>query len=221
MSARIRFSIFILAMTVIGTHTPAARADESKFHFPPPNAPADTPDGATAEPVSAACRNHLKSGRILFLMGEQQGDQWLAGQDRFQPLMQIMDNRLRNMGFMIYTPAQIKASIAQAEIDAYFKNDPDAALAASKKLGANIVLRGAISSQAGVNAVVQVNEVAVNIDMTLSGTDGRTISEISARTDSYSGTDTLHTAVALVNEQADRLVARLANDYCQQSGKGH
>jgi hypothetical protein len=221
MSARIRFSIFIVALMVCGTQTPSARADEGKFHFPAPNAAAETPDSAASEPVSAACRNRLKGGRILFLMGEQQGDQWLAGQDRFQPLMQIMDNRLRNMGFTIFTPAQIKASIAQAEIDAYFKNDPDAALAASKKLGANFVLRGAISSQAGVNAVVQVNEVAVNIDMTLSGTDGRTISEVSARTDSYSGTDTLHTAVALVNEQADRLVARLANDYCQQPGKGH
>ena len=220
LSARIRFSIFIVALMACGMQTPMARADEGKFHFPAPNAAAETPDSA-AETVSAGCRNRLKGGRILFLMGEQQGDQWLAGQDRFQPLMQIMDNRLRNMGFVLYTPAQIKAGIAQAEIDAYFKNDPDGALAASKKLGANFVLRGAISSQSGVNSVVQVNEVAVNIAMTLSRTDGRTVSEVSARTDSYSGSDTLHTAVALVEEQADRLVARLANEYCQQSGKGH
>ena len=119
---------------------------------------------------------------------------------------------------MIYTPQQIKASIAQAEIDAYFKNDPDAALAASKKLGANFVLSGTISSRAGVNAIVQVNEVAVNIDMTLSGLDGRTVSQVGAHTDSYSGSDMLRTAAALVNEQADRLVAQLASDYCRQSG---
>jgi hypothetical protein len=119
---------------------------------------------------------------------------------------------------MIYTPQQIKAGIAQAEIDAYFRNDPDAALAASKKLGANFVLSGTISSRAGVNAVVQVNEVAVNIDMTLSGLDGRTVSQVGAHTDSYSSSDTLRTAVALVNEQADRLIAQLASDYCRQPG---
>jgi hypothetical protein len=221
MSAYTRFSILVFAMMVAGTPAATTRADENTFHFPSPDAAAEPAEAATAEPVSAACRNRLRGGRILFLMGEQQGDQWLAGQDRFQPLMQILDNRLRNVGFLIYTPAQIKAGIAQAEIDAYFKNDPDAALAASKKLGAKFVLRGAISSRSGVNSVVQVNEVAVNIDMTLSGTDGRTISEVSARSDSYSGSDTLHTAAVLVNEQADRLVARLANDYCQQSGKRH
>ncbi|MEO7206415.1 MAG: hypothetical protein ABI356_12340 [Steroidobacteraceae bacterium] len=196
------------------------RAEEDQFHFPPPNSASDS-QSAAAEVVSDACRSRLKSRRILFLMGEQQGDHWLTAQDRFQPLLQIIDNRLRDLGFMIYSPQQIKASIAQAEIDAYFRNDPDAALAASKKLGANIVLRGTISSRAGVNAVVQVNEVAVNIDMTLSGLDGRTVSQVGAHTDSYSGSDTLRTAVTLVNEQAERLVAQLASDYCSQSSIKH
>ena len=41
-----------------------------------------------------------------------------------------------------YTPEEIRAQIAQAEIDAYFRNDPDAALAASKQLGASFMLRG-------------------------------------------------------------------------------
>jgi hypothetical protein len=210
----------ITAAMMIGPGT--IRAAEDQFHFPPPNSASDSPsDTAAAEVVSDSCRSRLKSRRILFLMGEQQGDQWMTAQDRFQPLLQLIDNRLRDLGFMIYTPQQIKASIAQAEIDAYFKNDPDAALAASKKLGANFVLRGTISSRAGINAVVQVNEVAVNIDMTLSGLDGRTVSQVGAHTDSYSGSDTLRTAVALVNEQADRLVAQLANDYCGQSGIKH
>ncbi len=221
MSACPSLSICITVALMIGALAAPARAGED-FHFPPPNAENDAQsDTAAPVAVSDACRSRLKSQRILFLVGEQQGDQWLTAQDRFQPLLQILDNRLRNLGFMIYTPEQIKAHIAQAEIDAYFKNDPDAALAASKKLGANFVLRGAISSRAGVNSVVQVNEVAVNIDLTLSGIGGRTVSEVAARTDSYSGSDTLHTAVALVNEQADRLVAQLANDYCKQLGKGH
>ena len=211
--------IFLTAALLAGPG--AVRADEDDFHFPPPNSAADPQPGAAAVVVSDACRSRLKSRRILFLVAEQQGDQWLTAQDQFQPLLQIIDSRLRDLGFMIYTPAQIKASIAQAEIDAYFKNDPDAALAASKKLGADFVLRGAISSRAGVNAVVQVNEVAVSIDMTLSGVDGRTLSQVGAHTDSYSGADTLRTAVALVNEQADRLVAQLAADYCGHLGTKH
>jgi hypothetical protein len=55
----------------------------------------------------------------------------------------------------------------------------------------------------------------------LSGVDGRTLSQVSAHTASYSGSDTLRTAVALVNEQADQLVAQLASDYCGQSGIKH
>jgi hypothetical protein len=219
MYVRSCFSMFITAAIMAGPGT--IRADEDTFHFPPPNSTSEQSDPAPAEAVSDACRSRLKSRRILFLIAEQQGGQWLTAQDRFQPLLQIIDNRLRDLGFMIYTPQQIKASVAQAEIDAYFKNDPDAALAASKKLGANFVLRGTISSRAGVNTVVQVNEVAVNIDMTLSGLDGRTLSQVGAHSDSYSGSDTLRTAVALVNEQADRLVAQLAGDYCRQTGIKH
>jgi hypothetical protein len=217
----VRSFLYIFMTAALLAGPAAARAEEDNFHFPPPNSAADPQSDAAAVVVSDACRSRLKSRRILFLVAEQQGDQWLTAQDQFQPLLQIIDSRLRDLGFMIYTPAQIKAGIAQAEIDAYFKNDPDAALAASKKLGANFVLRGAISSRAGVNAVVQVNEVAVNIDMTLSGLDGRTLSQVGAHTDSYSGTDTLRTAVALVNEQADRLVAQLAADYCGHLGIKH
>jgi len=212
--------LLIAAATLLSCF--GAAAGQEPFHFPAPNSADDSPsDPAAADEVSDACRGRLKSRRILFLVGEQRGDQWLTAQDRFQPLLQVIETRLRGLGFMLYTPQQIKASIAQAEIDAYFKNDPDGALAASKKLGANFVLRGAISSQAGVNPIVQVSEVAVNIDMALSGLDGRIVSEVATHADSYSGSDTLHTALALVSEQADRLVARLAVEYCNQSGTRH
>jgi hypothetical protein len=214
-------SMFVTATLMLGPATSAAWAQD--FHFPPPQDPAqaNASADAAAPALDAGCRRRLQSRRVLFLVGEQQGDQWLTSQDRFQPLLQVIEKRLRNLGFMLYTPQQIKASIAQAEIDAYFKNDPDGALAASKKLGANFVLRGTISSRAGVNPVVQVNEVAVSIDMALSGLDGRTLSEVAIHTDSYSGSDTLRTALALLNEQADRLVGQLANEYCSQSGIKH
>jgi hypothetical protein len=170
---------------------------------------------AVRQLVSAPCQQRLKNRRILLLIAEHSGDEWLARQDRYEPLLRVIESRLKALGLKTYTQQQIKADVAQAEVDAYFRNDPDAALAASKRLGANYVLRGSITSQAGINPVVRVNEVAVKIDLTLSGVDGRVLSDVSSHSDSYSGSDTLGTALALVREQADPLVAQLYNDYCR------
>jgi len=178
-------------------------------------ADAANPAQAIQRLVSAPCQQRLKNRRILLLIGERTGDEWLASQDRYGPMLRVIESRLKALGLKTYTQQQIKADIAQAELDAYFRNDPDAALAASKRLGANYILRGSITSQAGVNPVIRVNEVAVKIDFTLSGVDGRVLSDVSSHSDSYSGSDTLDTALALVREQADPLVAQLYNDYCR------
>ena len=111
--------------------------------------------------VSVPCDQRLKNQRILFLVGEQQSGRWQTDQGRFGEFVGVIDKRLKGLGLKTYTQQEIKSSIAQAEVDAYFNNDPDAALSASKRLGANHILRGVISSRTGVNAVVQVNEVAV------------------------------------------------------------
>lgn len=165
--------------------------------------------------VSVPCRARLKNHKILLLIGEQHADQWLTNQDRYGDLFRVIDARLRGLGLKTYTQQQIKASIAQAELEAYFKNDPDAALAASKKLGANYVLRGSITSRAGINPVVQVNEVSIDVELTLSGISGRVLSSVDAHSESYSGSDTLHTALAIMRERADPLVAQLYNDFCR------
>ena len=83
----------------------------------------------------------------------------------------------RRSGLRTYTPEEIRRQIAQAEIDAYFRNDPDAALAASRRLGASFVLRGLISSQATRNPMMAVNQVSVNMGFTLTGSNGRVISD--------------------------------------------
>ena len=167
--------------------------------------------------VSIPCQRRLKDRRILQLIGERTATGLRTRQDRYAPLFKIIDARLQALGLKTLTQQQITQRIAQAEIDAYFKNDPDAALAASKKLAADYVLRGSISTQIGVNPVVQVKEVAVHIELTLAAADGRVLSSVEAHADSYSGVDTLQTAVALVHEQADRLVAQLYNDHCRNA----
>ena len=96
--------------------------------------------------------------------------------------------------------------------------DPDAALAASKRLGANFVLRGLISSQATRNPMMAVNQVSVNMGFTLTGSNGRVISNVDANSSSYAGADVQHMALTLVNEKADEVVAELYSDYCRSAG---
>ncbi|MEO9161405.1 MAG: hypothetical protein ABI349_03230 [Casimicrobiaceae bacterium] len=116
-----------------------------------------------------------------------------------------------------YPPEGIRRQIAQAEIDAYFRNDPDAALAASRRLGASFVLRGLISSEATRNPMMAVNQVSVNMGFTLTGSNGRVISDTEASSSSYAGTDVDRMALTLVDEKADEVVAKLYADYCRNA----
>ena len=139
-------------------------------------------------------------------------------QHNYGPHFQAINTRLRALGLKTYTPEEIRRQIAQAEIDAYFRNDPDAALAASKKLGASFVLRGLITAQSGMNPMMAVNQVSINMDFTLYGGDGRVVADAHANSSSYSGADVQHMALTLVNEKADEVVAQLYADYCRNAG---
>ncbi len=219
--ASARIGLVLAAMLGIGAAAAARAADQFSFSASSDADQAKAQQDAAMQTeaiqalVSVPCRARLKNHKILLLIGEQHADQWLTNQDRYGDLFRIIDARLRGLGLKTYTQQQIKASIAQAELEAYFKNDPDAALAASKKLGANYVLRGSITSQAGVNPIVQVNEVSINIELTLSTINGRMLSSVDAHSESFSGSDTLHTALAMMRERADPLVAQLYNDFCR------
>ncbi len=95
---------------------------------------------AISERLSTPCRDQLKDKKIMLIIGEQQlGGGILANQDNYGPHFQVINQRLRALGLKTYTPEEIKKQIAQAEIDAYFKGNPDAALSASRRLGASFV----------------------------------------------------------------------------------
>jgi hypothetical protein len=167
--------------------------------------------------VSVPCRGRLKNRKILQLMAEHREGRWLTEQDRYGRLTSILDTRMRALGLGTYTQEQISSTIAQAEVDAYFNNDPDGALAASKRLSADYILRGDLTMTTGVNEVVGVREVAVDLQLTLSSASGRQLSAVDAHSESYAGVDTLGTATALLKRQADQLVAQLYNDYCRKA----
>lgn len=168
--------------------------------------------------LATPCRDKIKNQKIMVLIGESKNGVVQAGQSAFSPQFDAINSRLQGLGLKTYTQAQIRAQVAQAEIDAYFKNDPDAAISASKRLAAQYILKGLISSQASRNLSVNVNQVNISMQFTLTGSNGKMISQTSASNASYAGTDTSGMALTLINEKADEVVANLYSDYCQKAG---
>jgi hypothetical protein len=217
------YLISALAMLVLLVPLTTSLSGAQGFKFSQPDNAAKAEEEARqdriAQDLSTPCRADIKGKKIMVVIGELQSNGWIAAQQQnYGPHFQAINTRLRSLGLRTYTPEEIRSQIAQAEIDAYFRNDPDAALSAARRLGASFVLRGLISSQATMNPIIRVNQISVNMGFTLSGANGRIISEAQANSSSYSGADVSRMALTLVNEQADEVVARLYADYCRNAG---
>lgn len=169
-----------------------------------------------AEQLSTPCRERIRNQKIVVLIGEEVNGTVQAKQAAFSTHFDAINARLQNLGLRTYTQEEIRKQIAQAEIDAYFKNNPDAALSAARRLAANYTLRGLISARAMRNPIIPVNQVAVSMHFVLTGADGKRVSEADAYSQSYSGADVQRMALTLINEQADEVVAKLYSEYCQQ-----
>ncbi|MBI3770020.1 MAG: hypothetical protein HY271_16230 [Deltaproteobacteria bacterium] len=165
--------------------------------------------------LDAACRAELGRHRTVVVIAERTGGGLRTEQSAYGSHFQVLSRGLRNLGVSTYTQEEIRAQIAQAEVDAYFRNDPDAALAASRKLGADLVLRGTISSRSVFNEFMGLPEVAVTIALELADGSGHVVAESGASADSYSGYDTLGMALRLLNEQASGVLVKLFRDYCR------
>ena len=175
-------------------------------------------DARIAGALSVPCRAELKNKKIMVVIGERESNGYIeAHQQNYGPHYQAINKRLQSLGLRTYTPDEIRRQIAQAEIDAYFRNDPDAALSASRRLGASFVLRGLISSQATRNPMMAVNQVSVNMGFTLTGSNGRVIADTEANASSYAGADVRRMAQTLIDENADEVVAKLYGDYCRNA----
>ena len=168
--------------------------------------------------LSTPCLERIKNRKIMVLIGEEVNGAVQAKQAAFSPHFDAINARLQRLGLRTYTQEEIRRQIAQAEIDAYFKNNPDAALSAAKRLAASYTLRGLISARAMRNPMIPVNQVAVSMNFVLTGADGKRISQADAQSQSYSGADVQGMALTLINEQADEVVAKLYSEYCQQPG---
>ena len=202
----------------------ASPAHAQRFSFSQPDdsekQEREAREARIASDLSVECRADLKNKKIMVVIGERQSNGFIeARQQNYGPHFQAINKRLQALGLRTYTPEEIRRQIAQAEIDAYFRNDPDAALSASRRLGASFILRGLISAQAMPNPIMNVNQVAVNMGFTLTASNGRVISDTEASSSSYAGADVQKMALTLVNEKADEVVATLYADYCRNAGR--
>lgn len=170
--------------------------------------------------LSTPCRDRIRNRKIMVLIGEEVNGAVQARQSAFSPHFEAINARLQNLGLRTYTQEEIRKQIAQAEIDAYFKNNPDAALSAARRLGANYTLKGVISSRAMRNPMIPVNQVAVSMQFVLTGADGKRVAQADAQSQSFSGADVQGMALTLINEQAEEVVAKLYSEYCQQPESG-
>lgn len=210
---RLLSAVLSSALLLAATATHAFRFSEEDAKA---RAAADVPAVAAVE-ISPACRKRLGGERVLLLIAERGNNGVNAEQGRYSLHFNGIEKRLRSYGMRIFSQAEIRKQIAQAEIDAHFRNDPDAALAAARKLGATLSLRGMISSQQGINPVLKINEVAINMGFNLLA-GKQVLADVNARADSYSGTDTIGMALKLIDEQADAIVNRLVAGYCTSRG---
>jgi hypothetical protein len=202
----------------------SAQAQGFKFSDPPPGAQAEAQAQAqraarVEAQLGTPCRDRIKNRKIVVLIGEETNGVISAGQGPFSRHVEAVNTRLKNLGLQTYSPEQIRRQIAQEEINAYFKNDPDRALSASRRMAAQYVLRGVIASSAVRNAMVNVNQVSVKMNFTLTDAAGRPVSTAAASNESYAGSDTSGMALTLIEERADEVVAQLYSDYCRNAAK--
>jgi hypothetical protein len=217
---------FSRALLVASLATATSAAAQQGFSFSQPDetdrrerAERAAREERIEDDLSTPCRADLKNKKIMVVIGETVGNGVVsAHQENYGPHYQAINQRLRALGLRTYTPDEIKKQIAQAEIDAHFRNDPDAALSAARRLGASFILRGLISSQATPNPLIVVNQVSVTMDFALTASNGKQVATAQAQSASYAGPDVGRMALTLVNEQADEVVARLYADYCRNAG---
>jgi hypothetical protein len=170
------------------------------------------------EMLAAPCLSRIKNQKIMVVIAENKDGFISANQAVYNTHVSAINDRLQGVGLRTFTPAQIRAQVAQAEINAFFKNDPDAAISASRRLAAQYILRGVITSNTHRNAIVNVNQVSIGMKFTLTGANGRMISQASANNESYAGHDVAGMALTLVEESAEEVVAKLYSDHCKAAG---
>lgn len=225
MITRNHFMMLLAALAVLGSLSIGMTAQAQGFKFSDPDssekADKDAQDKRNAQVqdmLAAPCLNRIKNQKIMVVIAENKDGFISANQAVYNTHVSAINDRLQGLGLRTFTPAQIRAQVAQAEINAFFKNDPDVAISASRRLAAQYILRGVITSSTHRNSIINVNQVSIGMKFTLTGANGRMISQASASNESYAGHDVSGMALTLVEESAEEVVAKLYSDHCKAAG---
>lgn len=216
-------SAILLACCAVAFTASAAYAQQGfKFSNPSPDEQREAAARADKQAqvdwqLSTPCRDRIKNRKIVVLVGEEVNGRVATAQGPFGRHVDAINARLQSLGLKTFSAEQIRKQVAQEEVDAFFKNDPDRALSASRRLSAQYVLKGVIATQAFRNNMVNVNQVNVAMNFTLTDAAGRPVSSASARNESYAGADVSGMALTLIEERADEVVAQLYGDYCRNA----
>ncbi len=81
---------------------------------------------------------------------------------------------------------------------------------------AKFVLRGSVTSQAGPNRLLAVNEVSINTALTLADAAGTPLATVLHREDSYAGSDLYSVYAGLTSRQAGSVAAAVYRDFCAE-----
>lgn len=225
MITRNHFMMLLAALAVLGGLSIGMTAQAQGFKFSDPDssekADKDAQDKRNAQVqdmLAAPCLNRIKNQKIMVVIAENKDGFISANQAVYNTHVSAINDRLQGLGLRTFTAAQIRAQVAQAEINSFFKNDPDVAISASRRLAAQYILRGVITSSTHRNSIINVNQVSIGMKFTLTGANGRMISQASASNESYAGHDVSGMALTLVEESAEEVVAKLYSDHCKAAG---
>jgi hypothetical protein len=167
--------------------------------------------------LSTPCKAKLKNQKILMMIGLERGDIVDARQGAYSSQFNAIASRLKTIGLRVLTQGELRAQIAQAEIDAFFKGNTDAAMSASRRMAAQYTLKGLIRTATGTNAIVNVKQVQMNMDFVLTGANGQVLSQVTKSDTSFSGMDVQGTSMELINKHADEAVAEMYAEYCAKA----
>lgn len=215
-----RSSAILLACWAVAL---SAQAQGFRFSDPSPEEQAEAArqaqkDANVSAQLATPCRDRIRNRKIMVLIGEERNGIVQAKQSAYSQHVDAVNSRLKGLGLRTYSAEEIRRQVAQEEVDAYFKNDPDRALSASRRMAAQYVLKGVIATSATRNAMINVNVVNVGMRFTLTDSAGRPVSSAAASNASYSGSDVSGMALTLIEERADEVVAKLYSDYCLSAG---
>lgn len=82
------------------------------------------------------------------------------------------------------------------------------------RAGADLLMRGSVETESGVNPVLGIDEVDVQTTFSLASTAGQVLANVSVSSGAYTGRRQKAAVQRLLNEQADEIVGKLFRDYC-------